>query len=123
MHAQLNAGASPNQQPENDHQRQVESAEGRGIQRRKCEVQSAAGSQQPDLIAVPHRPNASQHDLPFPLAAGQKWMQHADTQVEPVEHDINYKHCGHDPEPDEPHRHDTPRTTAGAVDGPWLIMR
>ena len=103
MHAQLDAGAAQDEQPQHNHQGQIETAEGGGVERREGKVERAATGQQPDFVAVPDRTDASEHDLPVRLAARQQRMQDADAQVETVEHDVGGQHDSDDPEPDESH--------------------
>src|ERR1035441_2230811 len=49
--AQLKAHSAQNQQPEHDHQRQIEATEGRGVEQGKSKVERAAASQQPNFVA------------------------------------------------------------------------
>ncbi len=104
MHAQFDAGAAQDQQPQHNHQRQIESAERRGVQGREGEIERAAAGEQPDFVAVPDRTDAAEHDLPVGFAARQQGMQDADAQVETVEHDVSGQHGSNDPEPDKSHR-------------------
>src|SRR6185295_1833684 len=103
VHAQFNAGAAHDEQPQHNHQGQIETAERGRVKGREGKVESAAAGQQPDFVAVPDRTNASEHDLPVGFAARQQRMQDADAQVEAVEHDIGGQHDGDDPEPDKSH--------------------
>ena len=73
VHAQLDAGAAQNKQPQHNHQGQVEAAEGCGIKSREGKIEGAAAGQQPDFVSVPDRTNASEHDLPVGFAARQQW--------------------------------------------------
>src|SRR6185436_20381482 len=87
MHAQFDAGAAQNEQPQHNHQGQIETAECGRVKGREGEVKSAAAGQQPDFVAIPDRANTSEHDLPVRFAARQHRMQDADSEVEAVEHD------------------------------------
>jgi hypothetical protein len=53
VRAQLKTNAAQHQQPEHDHQRQVEAAEARRVEQREGEVERPARGEQPDLVAVP----------------------------------------------------------------------
>src|ERR1700687_6258405 len=52
---QFNANAAQHEQPEHDHERQVEAAETGGIEQREGEVEGAPGGEQPDFVSVPDR--------------------------------------------------------------------
>src|SRR6266446_4333044 len=54
-----------NQEPQNDHQRQIKPAECAGVQRRESEVQSSACRNQPHFVSVPYRADARQHLPPL----------------------------------------------------------
>ena len=63
--AELNGDAAQNQQPEHDHERQIEAAETGSIESGESEIQGAAARQQPHLVAIPHRADGAR----APLAA------------------------------------------------------
>ncbi len=84
MHAQFYRQASQDQQPENDHKRQVEAAERGRIDQRKGEEQSATGGQQPDLVAVPDRADRADRVLPVGFRPGHEGEEYADAQIEAV---------------------------------------
>ena len=102
--AQLQADATQNQQPQHDHQRQIEAAERRGIEQRKRKVERTR-----------RRPAAKPRSRPTPArcspsvalrsasVAHQKQMQHPHPQVEPVQHHVSNNHHGNQPEPDKSH--------------------
>jgi len=94
--------------PEHDHQRQIEAAESRSIEKRKGEVQCAAAGQQPNLVAIPDRTDAGECCVAFGFVANQKKMQHTDAHIEAVQHHITDDHHGDQPEPDESHHEETP---------------
>jgi hypothetical protein len=66
--AELDGDAAQDQQPQHDHQGQIESAEAGGVERREREIQRAAAGQQPHFVAVPHRTDDAKH--PRALAVG-----------------------------------------------------
>src|SRR6476620_10684504 len=49
MHTQFNANAAQNEEPQNDHQRKIKTAEAGCIQQGKGEIQSSAAGEQPDF--------------------------------------------------------------------------
>src|SRR5581483_5501582 len=108
MHTQLDPDATHDQQPKHDHEREIEAAEGGRVQERKCKVERAASGQQPDLVTVPHRPNGPQHDLAILLAAREKWMQNANSDIEAIKNHVRNNHQRDKPKPDKSHDH--PRT-------------
>src|SRR5665213_2109725 len=147
--AQLKAYAAQNQQPEHDHQRQIEAAERRCVKRGEREVERASASQEPNFIAVPHRPNAAERGLTLRFCTHEEQVQHTHAEVKAVEDNVSYDHYGDQPEPDQTHHCQAPCTsgqiqsdsdsavahsfnktqsagTASAAEvasGPWLISR
>ncbi len=103
VHAEFDAGPAHDEQPQHNHQGQIESAERSGIKSREGEIESAATGEQPHFVAVPDRTNAPEHDLPVGFATRKQRRQDADTQVESVEHDVSGQHNSDDPEPDKSH--------------------
>ena len=101
--AKLDADAAQDQEPEHDHERQIEAAEGRGVEERKGEVEGAAAGQQPDFVAVPDWADAGEDNAAVGFGANEEEMEYADAQVEAVEHDVGDDHYGDQPEPDETH--------------------
>src|SRR2546423_4902954 len=99
MRPQLDADAAQHQQPEHDHQRQVEAAEARRVEQRKGEVERAAGGYQPDFVAVPHRPDGAQHQAALRVISGNHGADDADAEVEPIEHNVSRQHQRHEYEP------------------------
>src|SRR5690606_11383663 len=74
MRAEFDSDAAQHQQPEDDHQRQIEAAEARGIKKRKSEIERAAGGDQPDLVPIPHRSDAAQNQPAFRFVLGDQKM-------------------------------------------------
>ena len=95
------------EQPEHDHQRQIEAAEGRGVEERKGEVECAAAGEEPDFVAVPHGADGAQGGAAFRFGADEEQVEHADAEVEAVEDDVADDHYGDQPEPDETHHDET----------------
>ncbi len=102
--AQLDADGAQDQQPEHDHQRQIEAAEGRGVEQGEGEEERASGGQQPDLVAVPEGADGTHGLLAFLFAAGDEEIDDADADVEAVEDDVGDQHDGDNPEPKSSHR-------------------
>ena len=63
MRPQFDADAAQHEQPEHHHQGQVEAAETRSVKQREREIERAAGSQQPDFIAIPNRANGAHNQF------------------------------------------------------------
>jgi hypothetical protein len=89
-------------------QRQIEAAEGRGVEQWEGEVERAAAGQQPYLVAVPERADAAQRGQALLLVADQEEMEHAHAKVKAVEDDVAYNHYGNQPEPDKTHHDQAP---------------
>src|ERR1035437_253353 len=106
--AQLQAYAAQDQQPEHNHQRQIEATEGRGVEQRKGEVERAAADQQPDLIAVPDGADAGKRGAALRLSAHQKQVKHTYAQIEAVEYHIAHDHHSNQPEPYKTHHDGIP---------------
>ena len=106
--AQLEAHAAQHQEPEHDHQRQIEAAEGRSVEQRKGEVERAAAGQQPHLVAVPDRADAAEGGAALRLGADQEEVERAHAEIKAVEHDVAHDHHGNQPEPDKTHHEQAP---------------
>src|SRR5207245_4181044 len=101
--AEFNANPTQDEQPENDRQRKVEPAEARRIESRKCKIKRAASSDQPDLVAIPHRPDGTQHPASFVVRLGSNQINRARAKIKSVEHDIGRDHRRDNPEPKARH--------------------
>ena len=86
--AELDADAAQNEQPEHHNEREIEAAEGRGIEQREGEEECATGSEQPDFVAVPDRADGAKSLSPFGLGACDKEVDDADAEVETVKDDV-----------------------------------
>src|SRR4051794_30301948 len=64
---QLDAGRAQDQQPKHHDQRQIESAERRGIESRKRKIKRPAGGEQPNFVTVPDRPDRAYRQLAFAI--------------------------------------------------------
>ena len=85
--AELDGDRAEDERHEQQHERKVKPREHGGIDVRKRGEQCPAAGHQPDLIAVPHRPDGVEHQAAvFVLLREQ--MQRADAQVEAVEHRV-----------------------------------
>src|SRR5260370_11569228 len=103
MHAELYTETPQNEQPQHNHERHVKAAEGGGVEKGKSEEEGSTGGQQPDLIAVPYRPDGAQSVLALLFGTRNEGKDDADTQIETVENDVSREHDGHDPEPECAH--------------------
>ena len=104
--AQLKADAAEDKEPEDDHEREVEATEGRGVEERESEVERASPGKEPDFIAVPHGADGVQAGATLGLSAHEKEVKHADAEVEAVEHHVSYDHYRNQPEPYKAHHDD-----------------
>jgi hypothetical protein len=92
VRAQFNADAAQHQQPEHDHERQVEAAEAGGVEPGEGEVERACGSDEPDFVTVPDRADGA-HDVAALVGCfGGAKVDHSGAQVEAVEHDVGCHH-------------------------------
>ena len=83
------------------HQREVEAGEHRRVHRRERREQRAAAGEQPHLVAVPHRPDGVAHDRLVLLGLAEERVEHADAQVEAVEHRVAGEQHADEHEPDD----------------------
>ena len=72
--AELDSNAAKDEEPEHDHERKIEAAEGRGVKKREGEVERAAAGEKPDFIAVPDRADAGEGGAAVQLGAAEKEM-------------------------------------------------
>src|SRR5262249_36304134 len=72
MQAELDADPTQDEQPQYNHQRQIESAEPRSVEKRKSKVERSAAGQQPDFVAVPNRTDGADDRAPFPVGLGDE---------------------------------------------------
>src|SRR5579884_3725610 len=126
MIAELDGDSSQHQQPEHDHQREIESAETRSIERRKSHEESNAAGDQPDFVSVPYRPNGAKNDLAFLRVSPERKMKRPGSQVESIQHYVPGNHERGKAEPDEvDHRVYTSLASMApaGVSGPCSISR
>ena len=103
--AEFNADAAENEQPQHNRQRQIKSAKTRGIEPRESKVECAAGSEQPNFVAIPDGADGAQHLASLVVGLGCKQINHTRAQIETVEHDIGRDHHCDNPEPKPRHIH------------------
>src|SRR6185369_9950397 len=88
---------------------QIETAERRRVQERKCEEKCSSACKQPDFVSIPYRSDRMHRLASLRFRAGDEEVNDSYTQVEAVQHDVNRKHYRYDPEPQRTHRpHLTP---------------
>src|SRR5262249_32680942 len=111
-----------NQQPQHEHEREIESAEARRVQRRKRDDHRAAGGEQPHLVAVPDRTDRVDEARAILARPADDEVHHADAEIEAVEHGVADEHH---PEHEEPERvNHAPAFAFGSGEpGPSWTMR
>src|SRR5512140_3824808 len=67
---ELDAERAQDEQPEHNHERQVEAAETRGVKEREGVEESAPGRDQPDFVAVPDGADGAEERAPLVLRTG-----------------------------------------------------
>jgi hypothetical protein len=95
----FDADAAEHQQPEDDHERQIEAAEAGGVEQGEGEQERASGGEQPDFVAVPHGADGAQDGAALVWGAGGAQVDHTGAEVEAVEHDVRCHHRCDDHEP------------------------
>jgi hypothetical protein len=97
--AELERYGSRHERQQEEHERQVEAAEDRGVDGRKGAEENAARGEQPDLVAVPHRPHGVQHRSSLVVSLRTQ-VPEADPQVEAVEDGVADEEHTQQDEPD-----------------------
>src|SRR5205823_7037452 len=82
LRAQFDGDASSHEQPEHDDEWQVKTAETGGVQGREGEKQRPACRDQPDFVAVPHRPNSAKIEAPLGVSSSHEQVNNPGPQVE-----------------------------------------
>src|SRR5262249_52672359 len=117
VRAKLDRDASDDEQPKDEHQRQVEAAECARVNRGKGENQDPTGGDQPNFVGVPYPPDLAQPLAPLLLGSVTQHNPQADPTIEADENHVDREHQPHQEEPESGH-HDA---SAGA--GPRPISR
>ena len=117
MVAELDRNAAQDEQPQHDHQRQIESAEAGSVERGESEVERAAGSEQPDFVAIPYRTDRAKHGTPFLIGVRDQQVRDPGAEIETIQHHVSAEHQGDKAEPGRFHRHSGSR-----VFGPLLNL-
>ena len=86
--AELERDATEDRRGQDQEQRQVEAAEQRGVPLEERGERRAAGHDQPDLVAVPHRADRVHHDPAVDLVPAQEGQEDADAEVEALEEEV-----------------------------------
>src|SRR5712692_7002466 len=92
MIPKFNRDAPQDQQPEDDHQRQIETAEARTIKNGKSEIKRSPCSQQPDFVTVPYGADAAEYLSPLRIGACDYQVNDARTEIEAIQQDVRRKH-------------------------------
>ena len=109
--AKLHRHRAEDQREEEHHEWRVEAGKGRRIRIRKRREQRPAERYQPDLIAVPERPDRVHDDPPLLVAVGAQ-VQNPDAKIEPIEHRVPEEENGKDDKPEDVEIHES-----AAIDG------
>src|ERR1019366_5967537 len=117
--AELDGYAAQDEEPEHDHQRQIESAEAGGVERGEGEEQRAAGGEQPDLIAVPDGADGAEYGAAFFVGARDQQVGDAGAEIEAIQHHVSGEHQGDEAKPGGFHK----GSQAPACSGPSSISR
>src|SRR5580700_3720910 len=110
MAAKFDADAAQHKQPQHHSEWKIKPAETGGVQQRKCEVERASSSEQPDFVAVPYRPNRAQNCATLSIVFGDEEMDRTGPDIEAVEQDVHGDHYRDDHEPNRWHGY---RTSTG----------
>ena len=115
---------------EDEHESQIEAAEDRRIGHRKGGEERPAPGQQPDLVAVPHRPDGPEEGPLLVLGLRQEREEDADAEVEAVEHRVPGEEDADEQEPgvleESPGFHQTapfPDAAASPSGPPRTVLR
>ena len=93
------------QEREDQQEGEVEAREHRRVPDGEGREGRAAGDDEPDLVAVPHRSDRLEHRLPVGVLPAQHGEQHADPEVEALGHEVRGPEKGEEAEPDDLERH------------------
>src|SRR6202049_4337597 len=110
--AKFDRDAAQDEQPENHHQGQIESAEARGVENGESEEERAAGGDEPDFVAVPDRRDRADYGATFGVGMRNAHMNDADSEIEAVEQHVNGEHEGNKAKPEGGHAR-APQSDAG----------
>ena len=76
------------EEEENEQEREVEAGEHRRVPGRERREGGAARDDEPDLVAVPYRPDRAERDRPLLVVLRHERQQHADAEVEALEQEV-----------------------------------
>src|SRR4029078_11967004 len=97
---------------QDQHEREVEAREQRGVDEREDREQHAAAQDQPDLVAVPDRPDAVEEPAPLLVRAGKRHVEDADAHVEAIEDEVTGDDQDEQDVPDIGQAHDASSLTS-----------
>ena len=89
------------QEEEDEQEREVEAREHRRVPAGEGRERRSADDDEPDLVAVPDRADRLEHRLPLALVSGEERQQHADAEVEALEHEVARPEDGDHGEPED----------------------
>ena len=113
MIAEFQADTAQYQQPQDNHQRQIETAESGGIEQRERKIQRSASGDKPNLVSIPDRTDRTQGHAAFVLGLREKWIEDAHPKIKTVKHHVGDQHNRHKPEPNEAHIQSSPVLISG----------
>ena len=72
-----------------EHDRKIEAGECSGIGKRERREERTASGKEPHFVAVPHRADTTAQDRLLFLGLTKDGIEHADTKIETIEHEIH----------------------------------
>ena len=93
------------QEREDEEEGEVEAREHRRVPDREGGERRAAGDHEPDLVPVPDRPDRLEHRRAVALAPAEDGQEHADAEVEALEHEVARPEEREQAEPEDLERH------------------
>ena len=93
------------QERQDQEEGEVEAREHRRVPDRERGERRPAGDHEPDLVPVPQRPDRLEHRAPVGLAPAEDGQQHADAEVEALQHEVAGPEEGEQAEPEDLERH------------------
>src|SRR5215207_4364244 len=90
--SELNSHRPQNQEPKNNHQRQIKSAKAGSILRRESKIKCSACRQEPHLISIPDRTARPNSNTSLRFVAPDEKTHNTCIQIKPVQYDVNRNH-------------------------------
>ena len=112
--AELDAEAAEEQQPQHEHQREIETAEARRVQGGKGGHHRPADAEEPHFVAVPHRPDRIDQPRPFVAVPPEPQVNRPQAEIEAVEDGVSGQHERQEDKPGVVEAHRGPSFTMRA---------